>query len=157
MVIDKIVDWRPSDKYGPEAQLALDMARRALMVAPGWVAVFGAFRGGDGAASALYGALVILANLGLSAFIAVTAARFSPTALGAASMLGYPIRLGLVIASVLLVRNAPWFDGIAMAITIGVAHLGLLIWEARHVSLSFTYPALKPPGLGVSPMTKESR
>lgn len=139
-----VLTWKPSEDMAPEAQIALDMARRGLLVAPVWIAGAALLRGGNGAASAAYALAVVLLNLGLAAFLATTFARISPTALGAATLAGYPIRLVLVVASVFAVRNAGWFDAWALGLTLGVAHLGLLIWEARNVSLSFTYPALRP-------------
>jgi len=33
---------------------------------------------------------------------------------------------------------------VPLALTIGVTHLGLLIWETRYVSASLAYPGLKP-------------
>ena len=134
----------PSDRFAPEAQMALDMARRGALVAPVWIGLFGLVRGWDGAASAGYGLLVVLVNLGLAAILASTFARRSPLALGAATLAGYPVRLALIVAAVFAVRHAGWFDVWALGITIGIAHLGLLIWEARRVSLSFTYPTFAP-------------
>lgn len=139
-----LLNWTPSQSLAPEAQIALDMARRGLLVAPIWIALFAVIRGGNGAASAAYGLAVALANLGLAALLATTFARISPGALGAATLAGYPIRLALVVASFFAIRNLAWFDVWAFGLTLGIAHLGLLIWEARHVSLSFTYPALAP-------------
>ena len=139
-----ILNWKPSEDMAPEAQIALDMARRGILVAPVWIAAAALLRGGNGAASAAYGLAVVLLNLGLAALLATTFARISPTALGAATLAGYPIRLALVVASVFAVRNAGWFDAWALGLTLGIAHLGLLIWEARNVNLSFTYPALAP-------------
>lgn len=139
-----LLTWKPAETMAPEAQIALDMARRGLLVAPVWIALFALVRGFDGAASAAYGLAVALANLGLAAFLATTFARISPAALGAATLAGYPVRLALVLASFFAVRNAGWLDVWAFGLTLGISHLGLLIWEARSVSLSFTYPALAP-------------
>ena len=139
-----VLTWKPSESMAPEAQIALDMARRGLLVAPIWIAAFALIRGGNGAASAAYGLAVALANLGLAALLATTFARISPAALGAATLAGYPVRLALVLVSFFAVRNAGWLDVWAFGLTLGISHLGLLIWEARNVSLSFTYPALAP-------------
>lgn len=139
-----LLTWKPKESMAPEAQIALDMARRGLLVAPLWIAAFALVRGGNGAASAAYGLAVALANLGLAALLATTFARISPTALGAATLAGYPVRLALVLVSFFAVRNAGWLDVWAFGLTLGISHLGLLIWEARNVSLSFTYPALAP-------------
>lgn len=124
--------------------MALDMARRGALVAPVWVGMFGLARGWAGAASAAYGLFVVLVNLGLAAALATTFARRSPLALGAATLAGYPVRLALIVAAVFAVRHAAWFDAWALGLTIGITHLGLLVWEARRVSLSFTYPTFAP-------------
>ena len=139
-----LVNWKPNESMAPEAQIALDMARRGVLVAPVWIAAFALFRGADGAASAAYGLGVALANLGLAALLATTFARVSPGALGAATLAGYPVRLALVVGAFFAIRHAAWFDVWAFGLTLGIAHLGLLIWEARNVRLSFTYPALAP-------------
>ena len=139
-----LLAWRPSQDLAPEAQVALDMARRALLVAPLWIAGFAVVRGASGAASAAFALAVVLVNLGLSALMASTFARISPAALGAASLAGYPVRLVLVVVAVFAVRNTGWFDPWALGLTLAIGHLGLLIWEVRSVNLSFTYPALAP-------------
>lgn len=141
-----LLKWQPSQDLAPEAQITLDLARKALLVAPVVILLAGLIRGGAGAASAAYALGVVVLNLGIAALLAVTAARFSPAAIGAAALVGYPLRLGLVLVSVLLVRNASWFDGWTLGLTLITAHLGLLVWEARKISLSFTYPALTPSG-----------
>lgn len=136
--------WRPSQDLAPEAQVALDMARRALLVAPFWITGFALVRGGPGAASSAFALAVVVVNLALSALMASTFARISPAALGAASLAGYPVRLVLVVVAVFAARNAGWFDVWSLGLTLAVGHLGLLIWEVRSVNLSFTYPALAP-------------
>lgn len=154
-----LLTWKPREDMAPEAQLALDMARRGLLVAPIWIALFALLRGGNGAASAAYGLAVALANLGLAALLATTFARISPAALGAATLFGYPVRLALVLAAFFAVRNMAWLDVWAFGLTLGIAHLGLLIWEARNVSLSFTYPAVAPrtyPPLSPRPELQET-
>ena len=54
------------------------------------------------------------------------------------------LRLGLVSAAVLVVRDAGWVEPLALGLTLVVAHLGLLFWELRYVSISLAHPGLKP-------------
>ena len=52
--------------------------------------------------------------------------------------------MGLVTAVLLLVKDEPWIDLVALGVTVLVTHLGLLFWELRYVSASLAFPALKP-------------
>jgi hypothetical protein len=54
---------------------------------------------------------------------------------------------------VLLVRDAGWVEPLALGLTLVVAHLGLLFWELRYVSISLAHPGLKP---GVPTSSKET-
>ena len=127
-----------------ERQLAFDILRRGLWVAPAIVAAAAVIWGSDGAWSALVAVAVVLVNLALAAISLSWAARRSLTLLMAVAMGGFLVRMGLVTAVMLAVRNQPWIDLVALAVTVLVTHLGLLFWELRYVSASLAYPALKP-------------
>jgi hypothetical protein len=127
-----------------ERELAFDMARRGLWVAPAIVALAALVWGGDGAWSALVAVAVVLVNLALAAISLSWAARRSLTLLMAVAMGGFLVRMGLVTAVMLAVRDQPWIDLVALGVTVLVTHLGLLFWELRYVSASLAYPALKP-------------
>jgi hypothetical protein len=68
--------------------------------------------------------------------------------LGAASLAvalgGFGVRMGLVTVVMLLVKDEPWIDLVALGVTVLVTHLGLLFWELRYVSASLAFPALEP-------------
>jgi hypothetical protein len=127
-----------------ERQLAFDMARRGLWVIPAVVAAAGAVWGVEGIWSGLVAVAVVLVNLVLAAVSLSWAARRSLTLLMAVAMGGFLVRMGLVTAVLLAVRNQPWIDLVALGVTVLVTHLGLLFWELRYVSASLAYPALKP-------------
>ena len=127
-----------------ERALAFDMARRGLWVAPAIVALAALVWGGDGAWSALVAVAVVLVNLALAAISLSWAARRSLTLLMAVALGGFLVRMGLVTAVMLAVRDQPWIDLVALGVTVLVTHLGLLFWELRYVSASLAYPALKP-------------
>jgi hypothetical protein len=129
-----------------EAEITADMARRMLPVLPVIVVVAGLIWGPDGAASGAFAVVLVLANLGLSAALLGWAARTSLTLLMAAALGGFILRLFLLTAVVFLVKDQPWVDITALGFTLIVTHLGLLIWETRHVSASLAYPPLKPTG-----------
>ena len=128
----------------PEPTLARDIAKRAVLMAPVAVLVGAAIWGRDGATSAAYATVIVLANLGLAAWMLSTAARISYALLMGTALFGFLLRLGLVSAAVLLVRDADWVEPLALGLTLVVAHLGLLFWELRYVSISLAHPGLKP-------------
>ena len=72
------------------------------------------------------------------------AARISLGFLMGAVLFGYLLRLGILLAAVLLVRDAGWISLPALGATIIVTHLGLLLWELKYVAASLAYPGLKP-------------
>lgn len=132
------------DAPAVERELALDMVRRGLWVAPVLVLLGALGWGGDGAWSTLLAIGVVLANLTLSALSLSWAARISPAALAAAAFGGSVIRMGVVVAVIAVVRDEPWVDLTALAVGVLVTHLGLLFWELRYVSASLAYPGLRP-------------
>ena len=127
-----------------EAQVAADMARRMLPVLPVLGLVAGLIWGADGAISAALAVVLVLGNLGLSAALLRWAARISLALLMAAALGGFILRLVLLTAVVYAVKDQGWVDIVALGITLAVTHVGLLIWETRHVSASLAYPGLKP-------------
>ncbi len=135
----------PAD-HGPavEAQVVADMARRALPAFPVLILVAGVFWGFDGALSAAFAVALALANLGLSAVLLARAARISLPLLMAAALGGFLLRLVLLTAVVWAVADQPWVEVVPLGLTLVVTHLGMLIWETRHVSASLAFPGLKP-------------
>ena len=127
-----------------EQEVAHDMIRRALPAVPVVLALAGAGWGLDGAASAAFAVAVVCANFALAAALLAWAARVSLGLLMTAALVGYLLRLGLVSAAVLLVRNQPWVELWPLGLTLVVTHLGLLFWETRYVSASLAFPGLKP-------------
>ena len=108
------------------------------------VVVAGLIWGADGAASGAFAVALVLGNLALSAVLLSRAARISLALLMAAALGGFALRLFLLTAIVWAVKDQPWVDITALGFTLIVTHLGLLIWETRHVSASLAYPGLKP-------------
>ena len=127
-----------------ERQVAFDMIRRAVPVLPVALGVAWLVRGTDGALSASFAILLVLANFALAAVMLTAAARVSLAALMGTALFGYLLRLALITVAVLLVKDMAWVDIPTLGLTIVVTHLGLLIWETRYVSASLAYPALKP-------------
>jgi hypothetical protein len=127
-----------------ESQIALDAVRRGLPAVCLLVAAAGLVWGTPGVASAGYGAALALANLLMAAASLAWAARLGPTMLMGVALFGYLARLGLITVAVLAVAGAGWVNVIPLGLALVVTHLGLLVWEARYVSMSLAWPGVKP-------------
>ena len=132
--------------HGPavEAQIVADMARRALPALPVLLLLAGLLWGTDGALSAAFAVALAVANLVLSAVLLGRAARISLPLLMAAALGGFLLRLVLLTAVVWAVADQPWVEMLPLGLTLIVTHLGMLIWEMRHVSASLAFPGVKP-------------
>jgi hypothetical protein len=133
-----------------EREVALDIVRRGVVVAPVIVLVAGLVRGWDGAASAGVAIGIVLLNFLAAAAIMTRAARGGPTAIGIAALSGYIIRLAVIVVALVLLRHRSWIDLKTLGIVIVGTHLGLLFWEAKYVSLTLAAPGLRPARPGPS-------
>ena len=127
-----------------ERQVAADMVRRALPVAPVFLVAGAIGWGAHGALSAGYAIVLVLLNFVLSARMLAWAARTSLALLMGVALFGYLGRLALITVAVLAITGQSWFSPIPLCATLVVCHLGLLIWETRYVSMTLAYPGLKP-------------
>jgi hypothetical protein len=127
-----------------EREVALDIVRRGLMVAPVVVVACGLIRGWDGASSAAIALGIVLVNFLAAAAIMTRAAKSGPTAIGAAALGGYVLRLAVILVALVLLRHQPWIDLPTLGFVIVGTHLGLLVWEMKFVSLTLAAPGLKP-------------
>jgi hypothetical protein len=137
-----------TDSPAVERQVARDMVRRALPVAPVLILAAAAGWGLAGAASAAYALVLVLLNFLLAAALLGWAARVSLSLLMAAALGGYLLRLALLTVAVLAITGQSWFSPIPLCATIVITHLGLLVWELRYVSASLAFPGLKPQQKG---------
>lgn len=126
-----------------ERQLAGDMIRRALPVAPVLLVVAALAWGLDGGLSAAYGLAIVLANFALAAALLSWAGKRSVTLLMGVALFGYLLRLALVAGAVLAVKDLAWVELVPLGLTIVITHLGLLFWETSRVSASLAFPGLK--------------
>jgi hypothetical protein len=100
--------------------------------------------GVQGASSAAVAVALVAVNLVLAAVGLSWAAKISLNAIMVVSLLGFAVRMGLVVGVLFAVRNAGWVHMTALGVTVIVTHLGLLFWELRYVSASLAFPGLKP-------------
>ena len=126
-----------------EREVALDIVKHGFMVAP-LVLLVSAVRGWDGVASAAIALGIVLVNFLAAAAIMTRAAKSGPTAIGAAALGGYVLRLAVIVVALVLLRHQPWIDLPTLGIVIVGTHLGLLVWEMKYVSLTLAAPGLKP-------------
>ena len=128
----------------PERRVAGDIARRGLLAGPPLVLFCALGWGLDGLWSAMLALGLVLFNFLAGAAIIGLCARISPAVLMAGVIGGYFLRLGIITAVVVPIRNEAWFDAVPFAIVLLVLHIGLLIWELRHVAASLAHPGLHP-------------
>jgi hypothetical protein len=130
-----------------ERDVVVDMIRRGLPVLPAIVLVAGLVWGADGAYSAAFAIGLVLVNFLVSAALLVRAALIALPLLMAAALGGFVLRLILITVAFLVVKDQSWMAIVPFGMTLIVTHLGLLIWEARHLSISLAYPTVKPARL----------
>ncbi|MGH9226634.1 MAG: ATP synthase subunit I [Acidimicrobiales bacterium] len=126
--------------------MAFDMIRRSLPVLPAVVLVAGLIWGTDGALSAAFAIGLVLVNYMVAASLLAWSARIALALMMVAALGGFVVRLVLITVAVLAVKDQSWVELVPLGLTLIVTHLGLLIWEARHLSLSLAYPTVKPAG-----------
>ncbi|HWH35724.1 MAG TPA: ATP synthase subunit I [Acidimicrobiales bacterium] len=128
----------------PETEIAHDLVRRALPVAPVLIVLSGVAWGAAGAASSAYAVALVVVNFLVAAALMAWAAKISVGVLMGTVLGGYLLRLGAITLAIMAVRDAAWVEMVPLGLTLVATHLGLLIWEARYVSLSLAFPGLKP-------------
>ena len=133
-----------ADSPPVERQVVSDMIRRSLPALPLLVVVAGVFWGMEGALSAAFAIGLVLVNFLVAATLLTAGARVSIAMFALAALGGFVLRLGLITVAVLAVKDHWWVELVPLGFTLVLTHLGLLIWEARHVSLSLAFPGLKP-------------
>lgn len=132
------------DGPAPEMAVSRDIVKRGLIVAPVMIALGLVIWGANGAWSTAYGIVIVLTNFVLAAALVTFTAGISVGVMMGAVLFGYLARLALIFAAVWFVQDATWISFPALGATIIVTHLGLLMWEMKHVSLSLAHPGLKP-------------
>ena len=128
----------------PAIEVAQDMAKRGLLVAPVFVAIGAIGWGVDGALSVGFALAIIIVNFLFAAALLGWSARISFGLMTVASLVGFGLRLGLIALAIMAVRDMAWVELVPLSLTRIISHLGLLGWETRFVSASLAFPGLKP-------------
>ncbi len=129
-----------------ELSIAGDLARKALYIAPAAAVGVGIWRGWDAAWAVLAAFVIVCVNFAGSAALMRWGARRAPELLMGVVLGGFIGRLAVVTAVGVGVKELDVVDWPVFCIALVVAHLGLLAWETRAVSLTLAYPGLKPRG-----------
>ncbi len=127
-----------------ESTIARDLAKHAIYAAPAVVIIAAVLEGGAGALGATLALGVVTINFLLAAAVLGRAAKVSTGALMSASLLSFAVRLAIITAFGFVVKQIDAVHFPTFGIVLVGAHLGLLFWEMRHVSLTLAYPGLKP-------------
>ena len=127
-----------------EKELARDMVRHGLIVAPALLLICGAVWGWVGVSSCAFGLALVFGNFLLAAGMLSWAARYGATALLATALGGFLLRMLLLVLAISVVKDQSWIDMAPLGATILVTYLGLLFWETRYVSATLAFPGLKP-------------
>lgn len=141
----------------PEFELVGDLLRKAVPVAPVFVAVAAIAAGVDGALSAAVAIALVAANLLLAAASLTWAGRIGLGMLMGVALGGYAVRIGLLFVVVWLLQDLSWVHLPSLGLTLVATHLGLLFWELRYVSASLAHPGLKPATAPATSRSKERR
>ncbi len=117
-----------------EAVLANHVARRGVWVAPVLILFFGVVRGWEGAVASAIGVAVVIGNFLLSGWALSMAARISLAFYQAAALFGFFLRLVLITVSLLVLGSLTDVDRLALGLSVVIAYLVLLSWEAVAVA-----------------------
>lgn len=127
-----------------ETEIARDLIRRAMYVAPGLLLAGAIGWGVAGAVSVAFAIALVLANFVVAATSLAWSARISLGLMMGVAMSGFFVRLALITGTVFLFKDHAWVEIVPLGLTLIVTHLGLLAWETRYVSASLAFPGLKP-------------
>ena len=113
-----------------ELNLVRSLVRRALLVGPVAVALFGLFRGLEGALAAAIGVVLVSGYYLVSGALMSWLARVSLGAYHAGALFGFVARLGLMVATMLVVATLFDVDRTALGLSVIATYMVLLVWEA---------------------------
>ncbi len=117
-----------------EWAMALYACRPAVVLLPLLALIFGLVRGPGAAWAAAVGVALVVANLLASGGILSLVARRWPALLTAAALLSFVLRLGLLTATLLLLRRVTGLDRTAVTISAVAAYVVMITWEVVAVA-----------------------
>jgi hypothetical protein len=127
-----------------ERDIAFDLARRGVIVAPIALLIGGLVAGVDGVISVAIALAIVTVNFVVAALTVGWAANISPQAVGAAAAGSYVVRLAAIFVALFLLKDASFIDLAVLGFALVLTHLALLFWETKHLSISLAAPGLRP-------------
>jgi hypothetical protein len=118
-----------------ELLMARSIVRRVVVVGPVLLAVFGLFRGLDGLVAAAIGVVTVAGYYLLSGSMMSWLARISLGAYHAGALFGFVVRLGLIVATMLVVIALFEVDRTALGLTVITTYVVLLLLEAAALGI----------------------
>lgn len=134
----------PVAPVAPEREVAHDLFRHAALLTPVALVLGGVFAGWAGVLGALLGMAVVAGNFVMLARLMSALGKEHAGGVAAGAMVAYLTMLIVITVLALVVRELSFVDLGAFVLTIGVAHLVLLVWEVPRVGLTLGAPGLKP-------------
>lgn len=117
-----------------ELNVARSAVRRMAIVGPLLLLGFGLTRGVDGLVASALGLAIVAAYYLLSGAMLSTAARISLGAYHAVALIGFFVRMALIAGSMFALAALFEIDRLAIGLTVVVAYLVLLGWEATTIA-----------------------
>jgi hypothetical protein len=117
-----------------ELRIARSAAAAVLVLSVPVVGIAALAVGREGAIGAAVGAGVVLGMFVLAGGLVTLAAPFGPSAILAATLGGFALRLVLYAVLMVVLTPIEAIHGPSLAIAAAVLLLSALAWEARHVS-----------------------
>lgn len=130
--IERYIAGRPP----VELQLARSIVRRVAVVGPLLLAVFGLLKGFDGLLAATLGVLIVTGYYLLSGAMMSWLARVSLGAYHAGALLGFIVRLGLIVSTMLAIIALFEVDRMALGLTVIATYIVLLLLEAAVLGIN---------------------
>ena len=127
-----------------ERDIAFDLARRGVLVAPLALAVGALVAGVDGLVSVAIALAIVTVNFLVAALSVGWAANVSPQAIGAAAAASYVVRLAAIFVVLFFLKDASFINLAVLGFALVLTHLALLFWETKHLSISLAAPGLRP-------------
>ena len=127
-----------------EREIAFDLARRGVIVAPIALLVGGLVAGVDGVVSVAIALAIVTVNFLVAAWSVGWAAHVSPQAVGAAAAGSYILRLAAIFVALFFLKDASFINLPVLGFALVLTHLALLFWETKHLSISLAAPGLRP-------------
>jgi hypothetical protein len=92
------------------------------------------FRGSGAGFSAAIGIFIVYANVAANAWVVSTAARISVTAMFAAVMGGFVVRMAIILAVMFWLNTFAFFSPVAFALAVVPATILLLVYEMKLIA-----------------------